>query len=1059
MNGINNWKRVSALLLCLVLFASLLPVSALAAFEFDPPKLVSIEKQGDALVLTWEKVSGAASYGVWRQTNGGSWTSIAQGVSGPTYKDTTVSGGNTYKYTVRCMNSAGKIASWFDATGLSYYFDWPCATPTLVSGLATGNSFILKWNAVSGASSYSIWRKDNSGPWKLVKSGVKGTSYTDTNVESGHTYTYTVRCLDSSGKIVSYFDTTGVSGTISNSSWAYSTPVLKSATYDSGGIQITWDAVKNAPYYGIWRKTNGGAWQRIGKTTSTTYKDTSAKSGNSYIYTVRVQDKNGKVLSWFDTTGISPTSTTFSTPKLQSVANTSAGVELVWDPVAGARKYIVFRRDGTGPWHAIKSGVTTNSYVDSNVKSGIDYTYTVRCLNSAGQWASGFESPGLTIRYFPHATPDFTLTSTAEGMKIAWPAVSGISSYRIYRINDGKWVWIDSTNTNSYVDKQVVSGNDYTYAVRCQTADHKTLLSWFESNTETYYGNINIITKVSYGEDVTGYTDAQFLRGRSVVVEWRNIQGADSYRIFRKANNAAQWQALTGPTCPYADVPGTDPHLFIDNQVVSGTTYKYAVRAIDSSGAFVGEYDTVGKTILYYDAPDIYETIADVDGITVSWNPVLGITQYQVYRKITTAEGWDLIGSTSDLYFTDKDIIPQTEYQYTVRCVGSDGKTLVSGFDRVAEAGRTTASWLNTPVLKNAELYENTVTLTWLGVDLASRYEVLRRLNDESWQHIAYVNDTTNGEISYQDVFSSTVSGAVYSYTVRCVDSYDNPISNYDKDGLQIRFYEVPRITKLINKTDGVYVEWNTTVNTNSYTIYRKNGDNNWIRIGTSTVNHFTDTTAVNSLTYVYAISSTDEGSSLSSDFFKDNRVSDAITYYKTPELVSVKIEGNGLKIKWAAVDGITDYRLYRKVVGQEGVVCIDVSGNEYYDTTVDSGTTYTYTVRCMVATDVVSEYDSNLLKQLYLSVPTPATITAPSSNSVRITWDAVVGAEYYQIYRKDKDGNWEWIKTVSANVVDYTDTNEIRAGQEYVYTIRAKSGDVISDFDATGLTIMTPIS
>ena len=1060
MNGKHMLKRFGALFLCLVLFVSLLPAGGSAdSFPFKAPKLVSLEKQGDALVLTWEKVAGAPSYGVWRKTDGGGWQSIAQKVAGPTYKDTDITGGKTYTYTVRCLNADGSRGSWFDEAGLSKYYEWPCATPTLISGLATGNSFIVKWNAVSGAASYALWRKDNGSGWQHVKSGVKETSFTDYNVQSGHTYTYTVRAQNGSGKIVSWFDTTGVTGTVTNSSWAYATPVLKSATYVDGGVQITWDAVKNAPLYGVWRKTNGGAWQRIATTTATSYKDTTTHSGNSYLYTVRIQDKDGKMLSWFDPAGIAPASSSFATPKLQSVTNTANGVQFVWDPVAGVRQYVVFRRDGSGGWHAIKSGVKTNSYLDTDVRSGVDYTYTVRCLNDAGQWASWFESPGLSIRYFPCATPDFTLTSTKEGMKISWPAISGVNSYRIYRMNNGNWVWIGSTSSTTFTDKQVVSGTSYTYAVRCQTADTKTVLSWFNVKSETYYGDINIVTKLSYGENTDGYTDDQFLRGRSVVVEWRDVQGAEAYRIFRKANGGTQWKALTGPTCPYPDVTKSKPRLFIDTQVVSGTTYTYTVRAIDGDGKFVGEVDTVGKSILYYDAPDILETTADVDGITVTWHPVAGIRMYQVYRKITTGGGWDLIGSTPDLFFTDKNVVPQKEYQYTVRCVGADGVTLVSGFDRVAEAGRTTAKWLNTPVLVSATLKENTVTLVWMGVDLANRYEVLRRLNDESWQHIAYVDSTSNGEISYEDVFSSMVSGATYSYTVCCV-SGTKQISSYNKDGLQVRFYEVPRITKLENKANGVYLEWNATDFSNSYTIYRKTGDNNWERVGNSTVSNFTDTTAVNSLTYVYAVSSTDEGSSLSSDFFKDNRVSDSITYFKIPELVSIAIEGNGLRIKWAAVDGITDYRVYRKAPG-ESTTYFDVSGsNEYYDTSVNSGTTYTYSVRCKSGSGIVSEYDSNLLQQLYLSTPVLGT-TFATSNAVKVSWNAVVGADSYQIYRKDKDGNtgWDWVGSVAANVVDYTDTNEVRAGQEYVYTVRAKKGDVVSDFDATGLTVLTPVS
>ncbi|MBQ9662370.1 MAG: hypothetical protein IJV40_04365 [Oscillospiraceae bacterium] len=1085
MKGKNLLKRLSAMLLCAVLFLSLLPVGN-AAFTLSAPTLVSVEKQGESLVITWNKVDGAASYGVWRKTNGGSWQSVAQRVSGSSYKDTTVSGGNTYTYTVRCLDGSGALISWFDEAGLSMYYDWPYATPTLTSGTATGNSFTVKWSGVAGAKYYAIFRKDNGSSWQTVKRKVTGTSYTDYNVKTGHTYVYTVRVEDENGKLKSWFNEAGVSDTVTNSSWGFATPVLKSAVYVSNGVNITWDAVKDAPKYAIYRKTNyttnpNAQWQRIGTTTSTSYTDTTTNSGNTYLYTVRIIDNNNRFVSWFDESGIAPTSgATFATPVLQSVTNTSNGVKFVWSPVPAAKRYTVFRRDNGGNWHAVNRNVTSNSYVDSSVTAGTTYTYTVRVTNDAGQLVSGFQSPGLEIRYWPCATPNFTLTSTKEGVKITWNKVSGASSYRIFRLNDGKWVSIASVSGTSYTDKQVVSSKDYTYAVRAQDGSKK-LLSWFDQKTITYYGELNIVTKLSYGEAVTGPTDSQFLRGRSVVVEWRNINGAATYRIFRKANNASEWKELTtyagnpDPAFQFYDVPATDPRQYIDTQVVSGTTYTYTVRALDAAGKYVGEYDSVGRSIVYYDAPDVFETVADNDGITVSWNPVLGISKYQVYRKIRTAEGWDLIGSTSDLYFTDTNIIPQTEYQYTVRCVNNSNQ-IVSGFDRQAEFGRTTMLWLNTPVLIDISLDEDTVSLTWMRVDWikdnsgVSQYEVLRKLNDESWQHVDFVMDPGTSpvdKITYKDTFSSMVSGATYHYTVRCVDMLGMPLSNYDKDGLTISFYEVPKVMKIENHRDGVYLEWNVTDGTAVYQVYRKNGDNNWIKIGTTTETHYTDTTAVNSLTYVYAVSSKDEGDELLSDYFKDNRISNEITYYKTPELISVRIEGNGLRVKWAPVDGITQYRLYRKTVGEEGTTYVDVSDVTYWNSNydmstlgpVESGKTYTYTVRCIDGSGIVSEYESNLLKSLYLDMPTPwlaidppGPVVRDGNNAAIVRWNAVVGAEKYKIFRKDPDHEgWFTVGVVDGNIAEFKDTNDVREGQAYDYTVRAVSGDTESAYDESG--------
>jgi hypothetical protein len=81
----------------------------------------------------------------------------------------------------------------------------PNGAPYAASGLtatAGTGQVTLSWTAGSGATSYNLYRAAESGyesPIAPVVTGITGTSYTDTNLNSGTTYYYQVVAVNSSG--------------------------------------------------------------------------------------------------------------------------------------------------------------------------------------------------------------------------------------------------------------------------------------------------------------------------------------------------------------------------------------------------------------------------------------------------------------------------------------------------------------------------------------------------------------------------------------------------------------------------------------------------------------------------------------------------------------------------------------------------------------------------------------------------------------------------------------------------------------------------------------------
>lgn len=150
-------------------------------------------------------------------------------------------------------------------------------TPAL-SGISNISGGVkLTWSSVDDATGYTVWRK-TTGSWSKIATLSSGTttSYTDTTTASGTTYTYTVRAT--CGSVVSSYDSKGLT------TLYLDTPTLSSAFNVLAGVRVTWGAVSTGKGYTVWRKSTG-SWSKIATISSastTTYTDTTAKSGTSY---------------------------------------------------------------------------------------------------------------------------------------------------------------------------------------------------------------------------------------------------------------------------------------------------------------------------------------------------------------------------------------------------------------------------------------------------------------------------------------------------------------------------------------------------------------------------------------------------------------------------------------------------------------------------------------------------------------------------------------------------------------------------------------------------------
>lgn len=139
------------------------------------------------------------------------------------------------------------------------------ATPKITKAESVNNGVKISWGRVSGAARYRVYYKGSKGWTRLADT--TSTTFTDNDVNAEKTYTYTVRCINSSAtKFTSGYDSKGVTVTV---------PVKPSVKLDRTNLTLTKDKTYT-----------------LKATVTGTNTAVSWSSSNSSVASV---DKNGKV--------------------------------------------------------------------------------------------------------------------------------------------------------------------------------------------------------------------------------------------------------------------------------------------------------------------------------------------------------------------------------------------------------------------------------------------------------------------------------------------------------------------------------------------------------------------------------------------------------------------------------------------------------------------------------------------------------------------------------------------------------------------------------------------
>ena len=432
--------------------------------------------------LTWNAVSGAAKYEVYRaRSKDGTYTKYST-TTGTAYTNSSyLTSGATYYYKVRALDANGNAGPYSAVVSVTCRLK--LTAPTVTGSTDSQGRPTLKWNAVTGAAKYEVYRARSKDGDYIKYSTVTGTSYTNTSyLANGTTYYYKVRALGSDGTAGP--DSTPVSVTYKA---PFGAPLVTGSKDSQGRPALKWDKVTDAAKYEVYRaRSKDGTYSLMSTQSATGYTNTSyLANGTTYYYKVRALKANGTASAYSSVVTITyGTVPTPAAPAMRSAKADSAGITVSWDTAANAVTYNVYRTaDAGSSWTQVASSVKGSSYKDTTVQKGVKYGYKVRGVAADGKTLGPMSPTGVTAKVTAASTtPAYVKLTSAKrvagGIQLTWESAADAKTYNVYRKVDGASGWTllaSSVSGTTYKDTSGKSGTTYAYTVRGVAADGKTL--------------------------------------------------------------------------------------------------------------------------------------------------------------------------------------------------------------------------------------------------------------------------------------------------------------------------------------------------------------------------------------------------------------------------------------------------------------------------------------------------------------------------------------------------------------------------------------------------------
>ncbi len=426
--------------------------------------------------------------------------------------------------------------------------------------------------------------------------------------------------------------------------------------------------------------------------------------------------------------------------------------------------------------------------------------------------------------------------------------------------------------------------------------------------------------------------------------------------------------------------------------------------------------------------------------IKLKWKAVSKASGYVV--EDYDGKQWTTAGTTTKTVFADK-VQPGTKHSYRVRAY-----TLKNGaksFGKTEEKLSVMSNPERVTKLTVAATTATAVKLKWAKAKGAAAYVIYQcRTADGNYKKL----DTVTGT-SYKATYKAS-PGTLY-YKVRALAKADK-VQALGEQSAAVKAKLVPGVvTDLAVKDSGskyVTLKWKGGKGASGFYIFQRDvtTGKEFVQVGkTANKTYKVKYPAAPGKIYFRV-----QAFAKVSGVVTKAKVSDTLKLNIKPAKVkSLKLDSAGatkLNLVWEAADGASSYEVYMFHSEKQDYVLLDtVTKPAYTVTGLKPSTDYRFAVK------TVADYKGNVLRSGYSKALTASTVlgtitgfdfSLDSQNKVFLTWNAVKGAEGYEI-EKSANGTdgWKKIGDVKGTVFEASSVESgkvLAKGNKYFYRVRA---------------------